>query len=185
MKIFLFAALLASAAYVISAKKLLVVGGLNGLNPGVVGLNPGVVGLNPGVVGLNGGLLNPGLVVGGVNPALIGAGGPFIGQPALAPMIPPYMFQPQFGFPNPMPQLPQQFPVQPNGGLPFMNPVNRQVLPPQQQAAGQMNPNGQQPQGDMPAGPAQRFRRALWARMQDNSVAQATVSPATTKHPDE
>ncbi|MCI4394770.1 hypothetical protein PGIGA_G00172560 [Pangasianodon gigas] len=193
MKLFLFIAFLASAACMISAKKLLVVGGLNGgvvgLNPGLVGLNPGLVGLNPGVVGLNGGLLNPGLVVGGVNPALIGGGGAFIGQPPIAPMIPaipPYMLQPQFGMPN-APQLPQQLPFQPNGGMPFLPPVNRQVVPPQQQAAGQMNPggNGQQPQGDMPAGPAPRFRRALRWRMQDNSVAQVTPSPATTEHPDE
>ncbi|MCJ8748972.1 hypothetical protein PDJAM_G00170810 [Pangasius djambal] len=123
MKLVLCVAFLASAAC-----KLLVVGGLNGgvlglnpgvvgLNPGVVGLNPGVVGLNPGVVGLNGGLLSPGLVVGGVNPALIGGGGAFIGQPPIAPMIPaipPYMLQPPFGIPN-APQIPQQLPFQPNG----------------------------------------------------------------------
>ncbi|KAG7314232.1 hypothetical protein KOW79_022728 [Hemibagrus wyckioides] len=154
MKLIVFVAFLASAACVISAKKLLVVGGLNG---GVVGLNPGVVGVNPGLVSLNGGLLNPGLVVGGVNPALIGGGGAFLAQPAVAPMIPgipPYMLQPQFGIPNAPAQLPQQFPFQPNGGMPFLPPVNRQALAPQQQAAGQMNPgaNGQQPQGDMPTG---------------------------------
>lgn len=51
-----------------------------------MGLNGGVVGLNPGVLGLNGGLLNPGLMVGGVNPALIGGGGAFIAQPPVAPV---------------------------------------------------------------------------------------------------
>ncbi|XP_060720079.1 secretory calcium-binding phosphoprotein 9 [Tachysurus vachellii] len=176
MKLFVFVTFLASAACVISAKKLLVVGGLNG---GVVGLNPGLVGVNPGVVGLNGGLLNPGLVVGGMNPALLGGGGPFLAQPAVAPMfpgIPPYMLQPPFGIPNAPAQLPQQFPFQPNGGLPFLPPVNRQVVPPQQQAAGQINPgaNRQQPQGDMPAGTVPRFRRALsqrW-RIQNDQLAQ-------------
>lgn len=49
-------------------------------------MNPGMVGINPGVVGLNGGLLSPGLVVGGVNPALIGGGGAFIGQPPIGPV---------------------------------------------------------------------------------------------------
>ncbi|TSU11346.1 hypothetical protein Baya_12802 [Bagarius yarrelli] len=109
MKLLVFVAFLATAAC-----KLLVVGGLNG---GAVGLNPGVVSLNPGVVGLNGGLLNPGLVVGGVNP-LLGGGGAFIAQPPVAPMfpaIPPYLLQPQFGLPGAPAQLPQQFPFQPNG----------------------------------------------------------------------
>ncbi|XP_053475490.1 protein enabled-like [Ictalurus furcatus] len=102
------------------------------------------------------------------------------------PAIPPYMLQPQFGMPNAPAQLPQQFPFQPYGAMPFMPPVNRQVVP-QQQAAGQMNPggNGQQPQGDMPSGPAPRFRRALRWRTQDNSVAQASPSPTTPEQPDE
>ncbi|XP_046699420.1 secretory calcium-binding phosphoprotein 9 [Silurus meridionalis] len=181
MKLFLFAALLASVSCVISAKKLLLVGGVNGLNPGVVGLNPNLL-------GLNGGLLNPGLVVGGVNPALIGGGGAFFAQPPIGPMypaIPPYMLQPQFGMPNAPPQIPQQVPFQPNGGMPFLPPVNRQVAPPQQQAMGQMaaGGNGQQAQGDMPAGPAPRFRRALRWRKQDNSVAQVTPSPTTSEQP--
>ncbi|XP_060771966.1 secretory calcium-binding phosphoprotein 9 [Neoarius graeffei] len=102
-----------------------------------------------------------------MNPALIGGGGAFIGQPPIGPMfpvIPPYMLQPQFGIPNAPAQLPQQVLFQPNGG--------------------QMNPgvNVQQPQGDMLAGAVPRFRRALHWRTQDNSFAQVTSSPGTTEH---
>ncbi|XP_036439317.1 secretory calcium-binding phosphoprotein 9 [Colossoma macropomum] len=167
MKFILFVTFLASAAYMTSAKKLLVVGGLNG-----GGL----------VTGLNGGLLGPGVVVGGLNPALLPAGGAVIGQPPIAQVLPPYMFQPPFAaapfmLPNPQAPLPPQpaMAYPPMMGLPYLANPNRQVLPPQQQAAGGLNPmgNGQQPQGDMPAGPVPRFRRTLLRRMQ----------AANAKHP--
>ncbi|XP_076871498.1 secretory calcium-binding phosphoprotein 9 [Brachyhypopomus gauderio] len=181
MKLLLLVTFLSSTAYVTSAKKLLVVGGLNG------GL----------ATGLNGGLLGQGLVVGGVNPALFPAGATVIGQPPFAQMFPavqPYMLQPPvaaapFALPNPQAQFPQAMPFAPNAGLPFYPPMNRQVLPPQQQAVGMPNLGGNVPlpQGDMPAGPVPRFRRTLYRRMQDKSAmskTQATPTPSTSKQPD-
>ncbi|KAL7855567.1 hypothetical protein AOLI_G00191710 [Acnodon oligacanthus] len=172
MKFILFATFLASAAYnpclnlLFVVQKLLVVGGLNG-----GGL----------VTGLNGGLLGPGVVVGGLNPALLPAGGAVIGQPPFGQVLPPYVLQPPFAaapfmLPNPQAQLPPQpaMPYPPMMGLPYFASPNRQVLPPQQQAAGGLNPmgNGQQPQGDMPAGPVPRFRIQLTAYLCIQGIAQ-------------
>ncbi|XP_066506622.1 secretory calcium-binding phosphoprotein 9 [Hoplias malabaricus] len=105
----------------------------------------------------------------------------------MLPAIPPLMLQPPmaaapFMLPNAQAQQPIM-PFQPMA-MPFMAPPN-QILSPQQQALGGLNPmgNGQLPQGDMPVGPVPRFRRTLLRRMQDKSTnenAQVTPTPSVT-----
>ncbi|XP_017541022.1 secretory calcium-binding phosphoprotein 9 [Pygocentrus nattereri] len=180
MKFILFVTFLASAAYMTSAKKLLMVGGMNGGGM---------------ATGMNGGLLGQGLMVGGRNPALFPAGGAVIAQPPFPQMLPPYMLQPSFAaapymLPNPQVQMPPQpaMPYPPMMGLPYFANPNLQVLPPQQQAAGGLNPmgNGQRPQGDMPAGPVPRIRRTLLRRMQAaNANIEVTPTPSITERPAE
>ncbi|XP_022537341.2 secretory calcium-binding phosphoprotein 9 [Astyanax mexicanus] len=108
----------------------------------------------------------------------------------MLPGMSPFMIQnpmaAPFGAPNPqVPMPPQPAMGFPPMGLPYLapqNPALRQMLPPQQQAAGGMNPmgNGQQPQGDMPAGPVPRFRRTLLRRMQAKST---NTNPEVTPTP--
>ncbi|KAL2097482.1 hypothetical protein ACEWY4_006689 [Coilia grayii] len=151
------------------------------------------------ITGLNGGLVtgvSPGLVVGGLNPALLTGGTAFIGQPQLAQVVPgvsPFMMQPPmvpaspFGFPNagpqqqqqPQPQPQQPFPFPPaNGGLPYyvgFPQAQPGMFPPQQQVAGG-NPQQQQ---QTPETPVRRFKRMI-RRLQRINAVVAHKDPVPT-----
>ncbi|XP_035762195.1 secretory calcium-binding phosphoprotein 9 [Neolamprologus brichardi] len=152
MKLFLFAAFVATLSYSFSCS-MQTARLLAAMNAGM---------LNGGL--LNGGLLNganPGMLVGGLNPPIVAGGGAgVIGQPQFAqfvPRVPAFVVPAQVGNVYPFPAVPAVNAYQvPFMGVPQMAPMNA----PQQPAMG--NPAGAAPQ-QLPVqpDPLGRFRRQI------------------------
>ncbi|NP_001138717.1 secretory calcium-binding phosphoprotein 9 isoform X1 [Danio rerio] len=161
---------LSITAHATSAKKLLVVNGLNG------GLLTGVNGVNP-------------LLLGGLNPPVVAGGAAVIGQPPIpqflpAAALPPYVLQPPvapapFGLPN-AGALPYPFPPA-NGGLPYFVaglPNQPAVIPPQQQVAAGQGPAGNNQAVGLPQGSLGRFKRSFIRRTTARPPVSVTQMPA-------